>query len=167
MMSFLEAAQCRARDAGLVPNAGRSSPVSAYQPAPDDIAEMLAAREAVLKADQTRRIVQPPVGSAAAIALQAQHQNLADEVKDIARRKYLGIKDNEPLPSHWPVFVAVEALTQVVAGTNYFVKVRVNEDDTQPDFVWLRIYENLFGGKPELHGMKADDDKLRGPVKYF
>ena len=51
--------------------------------------------------------------------------------------------------------------TQLVAGTNYFVKVRLNKDDG--GHVHVRIYEKLpcYGSEVTLdgmvHGKKHDD----------
>lgn len=46
----------------------------------------------------------------------------------------------------------VEALTQVVAGTNYFLKVKVlgNTDE----YFWVRIHQDL-AGKSHLHSLRV------------
>ncbi|KAG5454881.1 Cystatin-B [Clonorchis sinensis] len=54
--------------------------------------------------------------------------------------------------------------TQVVAGTNYFAKVKVNNDH----YIHTRVYEQLpcYGGALELHSVqmnKTDTD----PLDYF
>ena len=63
-------------------------------------------------------------------------------------------------------FTVISYTTQVVAGTNYFVKIRVNKDDD--GHLHARIYEKLpcYGGETTLdsivHGKKNDD-----PIEYF
>ncbi|NXJ94105.1 CYTB protein, partial [Corythaixoides concolor] len=62
------------------------------------------------------------------------------------------------------IFTAIAYRTQVVAGTNYFVKVQVSDDD----YVHLRIFESLphENQGPRLDGFqtgKTRDD----PLTYF
>jgi len=63
-------------------------------------------------------------------------------------------------------FTVISYATQVVAGTNYFVKIRLNKDDG--GHVHARIYEKLpcYGAEVTLdaiaHGKKHDD-----PIEYI
>ena len=66
----------------------------------------------------------------------------------------------------WPAFKVVETLTQVVAGTNYFFKVRVSAEGSAEEFVHLRVFSSLFGADPELAAMLKGKDGL-GPLQYF
>ncbi|XP_006108158.1 cystatin-B-like [Myotis lucifugus] len=60
----------------------------------------------------------------------AEIQAIADKVKS-----QLEEKENKK----YPTFKATEYMSQVVAGTNYFIKVQVADDD----FVHLRVFESL------------------------
>ncbi|XP_003419083.1 cystatin-B [Loxodonta africana] len=60
----------------------------------------------------------------------AETQEIADKVK-----AQLEEKENKK----FPVFKAVEFKSQVVAGTNYFIKVHVGNDN----FVHLRVFQSL------------------------
>ncbi|XP_053513797.1 cystatin-B-like [Artibeus jamaicensis] len=85
----------------------------------------------------------------------AEIQAIADQVKS-----QLEEKENKK----YTMFKAVEYQSQVVAGTNYFIKVQVGNND----FVHLRVYESLpHANKPlALHDYqtnKTRDDKL----EYF
>mmetsp|Transcript_45540 Transcript_45540/g.115706 ORF Transcript_45540/g.115706 Transcript_45540/m.115706 type:complete len:104 (-) Transcript_45540:73-384(-) len=53
--------------------------------------------------------------------------------------------------------------TQVVAGTNYFVKAKCG--DGESDHVHLRIFKG-FDDKFQLHGIRLDH-KLEDPLEYF
>ena len=70
-------------------------------------------------------------------------QNLVDGVKsDIVTK----------LGSNPAVFQATHFKTQVVAGTNYFVKIHIGEEK----FIHVRIYKH-FSGSVQLHGVKHHD----------
>ena len=88
----------------------------------------------------------------------------ADLVQAEARRRYLGIPpDVMAKVTNFDAWEVVEVLTQVVAGTNYFVKVRISASggDMPPtEYVQLKIFKPLphTGGQPELLGMKRDEE---------
>ncbi|OON16673.1 cystatin domain protein [Opisthorchis viverrini] len=58
----------------------------------------------------------------------------------------------------------VQVATQVVSGTNYFAKVKLNGDN----YVHARIYEKLpcHGGTTELHSIQKDKTHA-DPLGYF
>nr|XP_035133986.2 cystatin-B-like [Callithrix jacchus] len=60
----------------------------------------------------------------------AQTQNIADQV-----RSQLEEKENKK----FPVFKAASFRSQLVAGTNYFIKVHVRDEE----FVHLRLFQSL------------------------
>ncbi|XP_036992234.1 cystatin-B-like [Artibeus jamaicensis] len=85
----------------------------------------------------------------------AEIQAIADQVKS-----QLEEKENKK----YTMFKAVEYQSQVVGGTNYFIKVQVGNND----FVHLRVYKSLpHANKPlALHDYqtnKTRDDEL----EYF
>ncbi|XP_036307115.1 cystatin-B-like [Pipistrellus kuhlii] len=69
-------------------------------------------------------------GTSAAKPATAEIQAIADKVKpqleEKANKKY-------------PTFKATEYKSQLVAGTNYFIKVQVEDDD----FVHIRVFQSL------------------------
>ncbi|XP_054432321.1 cystatin-B [Pteronotus mesoamericanus] len=82
----------------------------------------------------------------------AEIQAIADQVKS-----QLEEKENKK----YTMFKAVEYQSQLVAGTNYFIKVQVEDDD----FIHIRVYESLpHENKPlALHSYqtnKTSHDKL-------
>ncbi|XP_027699457.1 cystatin-B [Vombatus ursinus] len=69
-------------------------------------------------------------GVSAAKPATAETQQIADQVK-----AQLEEKENRK----FPVFKTMEFKSQVVAGTNYFIKVHVGEEE----FIHIRVFESL------------------------
>ncbi|XP_036992229.2 cystatin-B-like [Artibeus jamaicensis] len=85
----------------------------------------------------------------------AEIQAIADQVKC-----QLEEKENKK----YTMFKAVEYQSQVVAGTNYFIKVQVGNND----FVHLRVYESLpHENKPlALHSYQTNKTR-HDKLEYF
>ncbi|KAM7133712.1 cystatin-B [Molossus nigricans] len=85
----------------------------------------------------------------------AEVQAITDKVK-----AQLEEKENKK----YSTFKAVEFQTQVVAGTNYFIKVQVEDDD----FVHLRVFESLPHENKALalHGYQTNKTK-QDKLSYF
>ncbi|XP_018590185.2 cystatin-B-like [Scleropages formosus] len=82
-------------------------------------------------------------------------QKMCDEVKKSAEQK---------AGREFSVFRAKKFTSQVVAGTNYFVKVHVGGEED----VHLRLYKPLphAGDKLELHGIQTAKT-CHDPIGYF
>ncbi|KAK2910877.1 hypothetical protein QQF64_026452 [Cirrhinus molitorella] len=82
-------------------------------------------------------------------------QKICDEVKHQAEEK-AGKK--------FDVFKATSFTTQVVAGTNYFIKVNVGSNQ----FVHLRVHKTLphSGEKLQLHGIQTSKTQ-QDLIGYF
>ncbi|XP_040428696.1 cystatin-B-like [Cygnus olor] len=94
-------------------------------------------------------------GASATQPATSETQKIADEVKPQLEEKEGKTFD---------VFTAVEFKAQVVAGTNYFIKVHVGNDE----FVHLRVFKSLpHENKPlSLHGYQSSKTK-HDELTYF
>ncbi|XP_054241507.1 cystatin-B-like [Indicator indicator] len=94
-------------------------------------------------------------GASAARPATDETQHIANEVKPQLEEKEGKTFD---------VFTAVEFKTQVVAGTNYFIKVHVGNDD----FMHLRVFKSLpHENKPlSLHSYQSSKAK-HDELSYF
>ncbi|XP_009555127.2 cystatin-B [Cuculus canorus] len=94
-------------------------------------------------------------GPSAARAATQETQQIAEEVKPQLEEKEGKTFD---------VFTAVEFKTQVVAGTNYFIKVHVGNDE----FLHLRVFRSLpHENKPlSLHSYQSSKTK-HDELTYF
>lgn len=93
----------------------------------------------------------------------AKNQKLADDVMAAARRKYLDMPaDATDEVSPFEEYVVVEMKTQVVAGTNYFFKVRIGADE----HIFLRVFVPLFNDVPQLVSLRKGE-AAAGPIEYF
>ncbi|KAM5335614.1 cystatin-B [Glossophaga mutica] len=94
-------------------------------------------------------------GTSATKPATAEIQAIADQVKS-----QLEEKENKK----YPIFKAVEYQSQLVAGTNYFIKVQVEDDD----FVHIRVYESLPQEKKPLALHDYQTNKTRhDKLAYF
>uniref|UniRef100_A0A670YY75 Cystatin n=2 Tax=Pseudonaja textilis TaxID=8673 RepID=A0A670YY75_PSETE len=84
-------------------------------------------------------------------------QGLADQVKGALE---------EETNRRFATYEAISYRTQVVAGTNYFIKVQCG--DWENDYVHLKIFQALpdQGGQAELSGFQLDKTKA-DPITYF
>lgn len=62
-------------------------------------------------------------------------------------------------------FEPVSYRTQVVAGTNYFIKCRVLDNQDRESYVHLRVYMDLKG-RLEFSGIKKSQEE-KDPLMYF
>lgn len=98
------------------------------------------ARAEQMSSDQQHTPVDMPGGAHAASAAAMQNQHVADDVNAAARRMYLKIPDGVCAKlTPFEQYVVVDVLTQVVQGTNYFLKVQVAGEE----FVQLRVHRSL------------------------
>ncbi|XP_016136124.1 cystatin-B-like [Sinocyclocheilus grahami] len=82
-------------------------------------------------------------------------QKICDEIKHHAEEK---------AAKKFAVFIAKSFTTQVVAGTNYFIKVNVGGDE----FVHLRVHKSLphSGEKLQLHSIQTSKTQ-QDLIEYF
>ncbi|XP_029955605.1 cystatin 14a, tandem duplicate 2 [Salarias fasciatus] len=85
----------------------------------------------------------------------ADTQQLCDSVKVEAQQK---------TGKNFSVYEAHSFATQVVAGTNYFIKVHVGDGK----HVHLRVFKALphAGGDIKLHGLQ-EEKTLHDPIEHF
>ncbi|XP_072868049.1 cystatin-B-like [Chlorocebus sabaeus] len=85
----------------------------------------------------------------------AETQDIADQV-----RSQLEEKENKK----FPVFKAVSFKSQVVAGTNYFIKVHFGDED----FVHLRVFKSLPNeNKPLTLSNYQTNEAKHDELSYF
>ena len=119
------------------------------------------------------------LGAVVSSAISPEAIEVAESVHSEALRRYHG-----PLLQPFDDWEAVEVLTQVVAGTNFFIKVRIGQMECSPkpgasaislalsslqdEYLHLRIFRPLphTGGNPELVSMLRGDEAA-GPLVYF
>ncbi|XP_076868789.1 cystatin-B-like [Brachyhypopomus gauderio] len=82
-------------------------------------------------------------------------QKICDEIKSSAEEK---------AGKTFEIFSAKSYKSQVVAGTNYFIKVHVGGED----YVHLRVYQKLpcEGSTLSLHGLQMSKVH-QDPIEYF
>ena len=123
-----------------------------------------------------------PLGGVVSSSISPEAIEVAQSVYSEALRRYRGSVSTELQPfDDWE---AVEVLIQVVAGTNFFIKVRIGQTEglpkpgvsaislaltsVQDEFLQLRIFQPLphTCKQPELVSMLRGDDAA-GPLLYF
>jgi len=104
-------------------------------------------------------VVGPEVqlGGAVAASVWADQLALCDKVKPLVE---------EHLDVTFSKYVCVEALSQVVAGTNWFFKVQVAGDGVEKSCVWLKIFEQPWTSTLQVLGVQYAVD-CGAPLAYF
>ncbi|XP_028290400.1 cystatin-B-like [Gouania willdenowi] len=82
-------------------------------------------------------------------------QDMCDQVKGQAEQK---------AGKSFPVFEAKSYCSQVVAGTNHFIKIHVGDSD----HIHLRVFKSLphAGSELKVHGVQQGK-KLEDPIEHF
>ena len=129
--------------------------------------DQVQARADILRSESERAPAPVLCGAARAAALTAEHQHIADAVSAEARRRYCGVPAGVMAKlTPWPCYLVLEAHSQVVAGTNYFLKVRVSADGEPLECVQLRVFVSLFGDPPALAALRKGA-AAAGALSYF
>ena len=86
-------------------------------------------------------------------------QNLADQVKGQLMDKLIF-----PGIVNLGDFKVISYRKQVVAGINYFMKVKIGGQE----YIHIRVYEPLsyMNAEPQLHGIQTDVTE-KDPIEYF
>ncbi|XP_076130326.1 cystatin-B-like [Alosa pseudoharengus] len=89
-------------------------------------------------------------------------QPATPEIQDICAKMKHHVE--EKANQKYGIFIAIKYKTQVVAGTNYFIKVHVGGDD----YIHIRVFQSLpcHGLKLELDGLQKNKT-LQDPITYF
>jgi len=126
------------------------------------------------------------LGGTVSSSISPEAIDVARSVYSEALRRYRTLQPFDGNPSLQPFddWEVLEVLTQVVAGTNFFIKVRIGETEvlpkpgasaislalsfTEDEYLHLRIFQPLphTGEKPELVSMLRGDEAA-GPLVYF
>ncbi|XP_074656714.1 cystatin-B-like [Tubulanus polymorphus] len=88
-------------------------------------------------------------------AATAEDQDICEKVKDQVQSK---------TNKSYPTFTATHVATQVVAGTNYFIKVHVGNDE----YIHIRVWQKLPPAMElELHETILTGKKESDPIVHF
>jgi len=104
------------------------------------------------------------VGGATAVDVTDDHKKVANDLSGAARRMYLGAPEEQAEVEPWAQFVVLEVMSQVVAGTNLFIKVQVAE----AEFIQMRVFKPLphTGSPPKLVAL-LKGESASGALAYF